>query len=213
MAKEKKEETAEHMVKPEITDPKWTDYVLSLVADNEKENGSPRTDALRRVAVHLLGHFNSETLVVQSPGLDGRATVVVKLSFQNPSKTVDGAADVCTANTNRDFAVHAVATAETRAEGRALRKALLLTRVLAAEELQGPTVDEPRGTDIRIQTGMVTGLIMMCRAVGVDLNRIVAHKFKLDSPEDMTQKQGLELSSTIDKYKRKEEVVPDEVKI
>src|SRR5688500_6009345 len=63
------------------TNPEWSDYVLSQLTDNEKDNGSPRVDGLRRIATKLLGPFSSHTEVVQAPGLDGRATVMVRLEF------------------------------------------------------------------------------------------------------------------------------------
>lgn len=201
---------------PDMGDPEWTDYVLGLFVEKELDNGSPKVDALRRVAYKLLGPFNSRTNVVQAPDLDGRATVVVTLefsgaSFQYPT-IVDGAADVSTVNTQREFAVHAVATAETRAEGRALRKALKLTKVLAAEELQNADADEANGSDGRIPTSMISSLKMMCANQNVDLERLAEVKFGVMSPEDLTLAQGRQLSTTLFKYKKLEEEIPDEIK-
>lgn len=199
---------------PDMGDPEWTDYVLSLFADKELDNGNPKVDALRRVAYKLLGPFSSRTSVVQPPDLDGRATVVVTLEFGSGYSpiVVDGAADVSSVNTAREYAVHAVATAETRAEGRALRKALKLTKVLAAEELHNADSDEANGADGRIPTSMVSSLKMMCAIQNIDLERLAETKFSVSSPEDLTLAQGRQLSTTLYKYKKLEEEIPDEIK-
>ena len=68
----------------------------------------------------------------------GRATVVYKvvIDWGNTGflRTFSEVADVWHGNTDDLFCAHPVATASTRAEGRALRKALKI-RVIAAEEL------------------------------------------------------------------------------
>lgn len=200
---------------PTIDSPEWTDYVISLLDKKEMDNGMPKTEGLRRVARKLLGVFSIRTNIHQIPTIDnaGRATVQVSLEFNTAygSLVYDGAADVFSGNTQKEFAKHAVATAETRAEGRALRKALNLTKVLAAEEMYDAEPDEPNGTDKRIATGMLNSLNIMCDRVGVDLIKVaVFNDINIQVPEDLTNDQGIRISDIISKYKR--EGVPDEVK-
>jgi hypothetical protein len=196
---------------PSRTDPEWTEYVLSLFTDKEKDqDGNPKVDGLRRVGENLLGEFNIHTDVVQAPGLETGATVVVVVELSS-GKRISGAADVSSINTQADFARHAVATAETRAEGRALRKALLLTKVLTAEEMQGPSPDEPSGNDDRIVTSMITNLQVMCHKQNIDLDRLVNLLYQIPINQ-MTRKQGLEIATQLRKYYTKEQEVPDEVK-
>lgn len=200
--------------RPSFTDPKWTDYVLTLFDKSELENGNPKADGLRRVAEYILGPFNTITNVEQVPTVDnaGRATVVVTVSFMD-GRTVSGAADVFSGNTDKKFAVHPVATAETRAEGRALRKALRLTKVLTAEELQNADADEPNGEDNRIVTGMLNSLIVMCDRLGVDLLKLALWmKFEVNSTDELTKRQGLDISNKLAKFQRKEEEIPNEVR-
>ena len=98
------------------TSPEWNEHVLSLFDDRELYEGRPLCAGLRRVAELLLGRIVSSrpTQVFAPTGGDeiGRATVVWEIAF-------------CVFNT---------ATAATRAEGRALRKALRL-KTVAAEEM------------------------------------------------------------------------------
>lgn len=124
-----------------ICDPEWSDYVLSHLREDEKIKGHPKADSLRRLTELLFGSVISVTTkVVQCPSLEnnGRATVVVKLKVEGYNGVyyeASGAADVYPGNTEQLFAKFPVATAETRAEGRAYRKILRLQNVVAAEEL------------------------------------------------------------------------------
>jgi hypothetical protein len=149
MSKTKKEtETTET---PKIVTPndlEWTDHVLSLLSDDEKIMGNPTTDGLRRIFEIALNCtvIRAESSVVQAPSVDNerRATVVHSLTYvlnngnQNQldyTRTASGAADVYWGNCDKIYRNHPVAVAETRAEGRALRRALKLRKVVAAEEL------------------------------------------------------------------------------
>lgn len=126
---------------PCINDLEWTDYVLGLLHDDEKISGNPTTDGLRRVFEKALNCvvIKAESNVVQSPSVDNerRATVVHNITYihDNHTKTASGAADVYWGNCDKVYRNHPVAVAETRAEGRALRRALRLRKVVAAEEL------------------------------------------------------------------------------
>jgi len=162
MAKEKKNtdkeiEPAQVTTKPSIHDLGWTDYVLGLLSDDEKIAGNPTTDGLRRIFEIVLNCrlMSSTSSVVQSPSPDNekRATVVHSLTYcLNPGiedqnglniLTVDGSADVYWGNCDKVYRNHPVAVAETRAEGRALRRALRLRKVVAAEELSKDIEDHP----------------------------------------------------------------------
>jgi hypothetical protein len=144
--KDTEEQTVEKTVG--INDIEWTDHVLSLLTDDEKIAGNPTTDGLRRIFETALDCtlVSADTKVVQSPSVDNerRATVIHSLTYvlndENTqallkTRTVSGAADVYWGNCDKIYRNHPVAVAETRAEGRALRRALRLRKVVAAEEL------------------------------------------------------------------------------
>jgi hypothetical protein len=128
---------------PDITSEEWTGYVLSLFSSDELIDGNPVTAGLRRVAEIVLGEIIESGPTKVFPATDedgpGRATVVYRVVIRcvrtGDYKTYSDVADVWHGNTDDLFCAHPVATASTRAEGRALRKALKLKRVLAAEEL------------------------------------------------------------------------------
>jgi hypothetical protein len=127
---------------PEYGSEKWHDYVMSKFESHELFDGNPVCSALRRVTEDLLG-----TIVVSRPAQvwpatdpngPGRATVVFEVVIDwmdsGNLRTYSDVADVWHGNTDDLFCAHPVATASTRAEGRALRKALKI-KCLAAEEL------------------------------------------------------------------------------
>jgi hypothetical protein len=129
----------------------WTDYVLSILEDDEKISGNPTTDGLRRIFEIALDcrMIQSTSDVVQSPSPDNekRATVVHTITYLINNTdivvTVSGAADVFWGNCDKIYRNYPVAVAETRAEGRALRRALKLRKVVAAEELASNVEDHP----------------------------------------------------------------------
>lgn len=117
---------------PPITSIEWNDYVMSKFDEAELFDGMPLAAGLRRVAELLLGTivYSGPTQVFppKDDGSHGRATVVWKIEFANGVCFSD-VADCWEGNTDDAFCAFAVATAATRAEARALRKALRLKAV------------------------------------------------------------------------------------
>tara|TARA_R110002020_G_scaffold276503_3_gene491848 strand:- start:1118 stop:2044 length:927 start_codon:yes stop_codon:yes gene_type:complete len=136
------EENSNEEERPSIFSDEWNEYVMAHFKPNELIDGNPICAGLRRVAELLLGDIIESGPEQVFPATDnsgpGRATVVFKVVFNwmngDSIRTFKEVADVWHGNTDDLFCAHPVATASTRAEGRALRKALKL-RCLAAEEL------------------------------------------------------------------------------
>lgn len=152
MAKTKKDNDSMEVVENTKTvtpnDLEWTDYVLGFLSDDEKIAGNPTTDGLRRIFEKVLNCvvISADSTVSQSPNIENerRATVIHSLTYviknddepeYSKYRTVSGAADVYWGNCDKVYRNHPVAVAETRAEGRALRRALKLRKVVAAEEI------------------------------------------------------------------------------
>ena len=144
-----------------IHDIEWTDHVLSILSDDEKIGGNPTTDGLRRIFEKILDCtiISADSQVVQSPSVENerRATVVHTVTYILNNKeltepylthSISGSADVYWGNCDKIYRNHPVAVAETRAEGRALRRALRLRKVVAAEELAKDIDDEDNNNTI-----------------------------------------------------------------
>lgn len=150
---------------PEMTDPRWSDFVLLQLQDNEKDaEGHPKVNGLRRVAQLLIGPIiKSEAKVVQAPdyipncpdrfGIMCPAVVEHTIVVLNVNRLPDGVVspyemkftevgDVHKGNCDIDFLRHASSTASTKAESRALRKLLLLNNVISSEETTLVPIEE-----------------------------------------------------------------------
>jgi hypothetical protein len=173
--------------KPSINSPEWTDYVLSLLMEDEKISDNPTTDGLRRIFEIALNCrlVSSTSTVVQSPepSNEKRATVVHSITYiLKPATeetisfntiTVDGAADVYWGNCDKIYRNHPVAVAETRAEGRALRRALRLKKVVAAEELAKEVEDVDGSTVSKITNNQINFIDVLSKRLDVDVVKLI----------------------------------------
>lgn len=187
-------ENPETKTNPTIHDIEWTDYVLSLLTDDEKIAGNPTTDGLRRIFETVLDCVitSADSSVVQSPAIDNekRATVVHSITYallKEPTgsdvkyRTVSGAADVYWGNCDKIFRNHPVAVAETRAEGRALRRALRLRKVVAAEEVAKDVEDHPdHDTVTKITNNQINFIDVLAKRLDVNVLKLI-EKLALNS--------------------------------
>lgn len=182
MSKEKKEKT------PTIHDIEWTDYVLGLLSEDEKIAGNPTTDGLRRIFEIALKStiIRSTSIVAQSPDPNNekRATVVHTIAYRlNDSgsdsadlnlRVIDGSADVYWGNCDKVYRNHPVAVAETRAEGRALRRGLRLRKVVAAEEIAKDIEDTPDGDSVsKISHNQINFIDVMSKRLNINVEALL----------------------------------------
>jgi hypothetical protein len=209
MAKKKEivEQTTEETKVPHINDLEWSDHVLALLSDDEKIDGNPTVDGLRRIFEIALNctvlESISNVVQVPEPANEKRATVTHTLRYVlnedagSPSaihlktKAVTGSADVYYGNCDKVYRNHPVAVAETRAEGRALRRALKLRKVVAAEELASTDEDTPDAFSVtKISGNQVSFIDQMAKRLNVNVvsllasMNIVAHNISEVSHED-----------------------------
>jgi len=165
----------------------WTDHVLSLLSDDEKISGNPTTDGLRRIFEIALNCTvtDSSSNVVQSPTPENekRATVVHSLTYvlndptvpdETKYRSVSGAADVYWGNCDKIYRNHPVAVAETRAEGRALRRALKLRKVVAAEELSKDIDDDITGHSVgKINNNQLNFIDVLCKRLDINALKMI----------------------------------------
>ena len=191
------DEQLEEKLVPTIHDIEWTDYVLEQLTDDEKIMGNPTTDGLRRVFEKVMDCeiMEATTKVDQTPSRDNemRATVTFSLTFKPNAATetrlglyntklVTGAADVYWGNCDKIFRNHPVAVAETRAEGRALRRALRLRKVVAAEEVASEIEDHPdMDTVHKITNNQINFMDVLSKRLDIHMIKLLS---KLDIKEE-----------------------------
>jgi len=211
---------------PLPTDPKWNDYVLSLFEENELFDKMPLTNGLRRVAELLMGRIvfsgPSQVFPPQSGNEIGRSTVIWKIQFEDGSTFCD-VADSWEGNTDDMFCVYSTATAATRAEGRALRKALRL-RVVAAEEVTkkdtakiAQDISKKKGLDVSSSeydsSGTMTGpqanfIDGKSKQLNVDAQKILKEVANVVNVSKTTKKQASDVIEKLNEYQQKKDTIP-----
>lgn len=173
--------------RPSVNSVEWTEYVLGLLTDDEKIKGNPTTDGLRRVFEIALNcdlvESTSETPQVPSPENEKRATVIHRLSYylkdesvppESKYRSVSGAADVYWGNCDKAYRNYPVAVAETRAEGRALRRALKLRKVVAAEEVVDEIEDHVDGNSVnKITSNQINFIDVLAKRLNISALKLV----------------------------------------
>lgn len=209
-------------------DLEWTDHVLTLLSDDEKISGNPTTDGLRRIFEIALNCrlISSTSSVVQSPSPDNekRATVVHSLTYRlNPDTpdteglkllTVDGAADVYWGNCDKVYRNHPVAVAETRAEGRALRRALKLRKVVAAEEISSTIEDNPDGDSVsKITSNQVNFIDVIAKRIDINpLKLFNSLGIEEKNIKKIDHDRGVDAIRELSKYQQDVGSIPEELK-
>ena len=217
----------EEKLVPTIHDIEWTDYVLEQLTDDEKIMGNPTTDGLRRIFEKVMDCeiIEATTKVDQTPSRDNemRATVTFSLKFQlnkedestvgiYKTKLVTGAADVYWGNCDKIFRNHPVAVAETRAEGRALRRALRLRKVVAAEEMASEIEDHPdMDTVNNITSNQINFMDVLAKRLDINIAKLFQ---KLDIKEDniynISYGNAVNAVSVLANYQQKNNI-PEEI--
>lgn len=203
---------------PLTYEPEWNDYVMKQFTEDEKFEGHPTVDGMRRVTEKLIGEIvGIETSVPQTPdnNNNNRATVIVRVVIAaiGGEQIYSGAADVCWMNTDKPYYKHPVSTAETRAEGRALKRALKLRKVVCAEEMvkdksiyDQETFDEENG---KITEQQIKFIDIICSRNNFNAKALLeSQNLKL---EDMTHTQAANLQQKLSEYQQNKDAVPAEV--
>jgi hypothetical protein len=213
---------------PKATDLEWTDYVLSLLSEDEKISGNPTTDGLRRIFEIALNCrvVVSSSKVVQSPDPNNekRATVVHSVVYllndASPDRpefntvSVDGAADVYWGNCDKVYRNHPVAVAETRAEGRALRRALKLRKVVAAEEISSIIEDNPDGDSVsRITSNQINFIDVIAKRIDINpLKLFETLGIEEKNVKNIDHDRGVEIIRELSKYQQSVDTIPADLK-
>ena len=214
---------------PEIGSDEWHDYVMSHFKNNELIDGNPTCAGLRRVSEILLGEimFSGPTQIFPATDANGpgRATVVFTVEFNwmnsGMSKSFAEVADVWHGNTDDLFCAHPVATASTRAEGRALRKALKV-RVLAAEELakkdivnvvqQSISTSGEYNPDDRISPQQITFIDNKCRQLDINVVEFInigSENYR--SVNDVKRDSAKKMIRVLNEYQNQKTPTPEHV--
>lgn len=213
---------------PSRTSPEWNDYVLSLFEDNELFGGRPLCAGLRRVAELVLGPIASSrpTQVFPPSRGDeiGRSTVVWEVVFQD-GRLFSDVADCWEGNTDDTFCVFSTATAATRAEGRALRKALGIKTVAAEEMTTKNTagvvkeISSKRNTSTegeyddsqRMTDPQANFIDVKAKQLDINVAEFFKSVFELNVNRKIDKRQASAAIERLNEYQQDKSLIPDSI--
>lgn len=194
---------------PCCTDENWVDYIFDQLSDRELINGAPTTDGLRRVTEKVFGAIiGSDTDVLEVPKTDdgdnARATVKHTLTIEKHDGMgivqISACVDVLARKLPAPFNYHLISTACTRAEGKALRRALKI-RVQTLEEL---TNDD----DLEVSTSelandqQIAVIKTLCKRHNVNLVKLVKNKSKAKNLKEVSNLEARLIFKELDGFQR-----------
>jgi hypothetical protein len=192
-----------------------------MLGDDEKISGNPTTDGLRRVLEKALNcrMIQSTSDVVQSPSPENekRATVVHTLVYlvnqTDIAVTVSGAADVFWGNCDKIYRNYPVAVAETRAEGRALRRALRLRKVVAAEELAANIEDHPDADSVsKISINQINFIDVIAQRLNINaVSLIKSLDIKETNVYNISHEEAVKVIQQLTSYQQNMSNIPQDL--
>lgn len=216
------DEEIEDENRPEFSSEEWPAWVMAHFNEDELVDGNPTTDGLRRVVEKVLGPIlYSKAFVYQSPScLNGFHACVgheVTILWMHPDpgmaeheRIFSDVADVYPGNLpDKRFARFASATAATRAEGRALRKALRLKRVIAAEEASSLPIEDS-GLDNKITKSQISFINTICSRINVNVLEFIK-KYNLSNIEEVDYNTALDIEERLSEWQGNLKSIPKEL--
>lgn len=199
--------------RPSSSDPKWVDFVIDQLTDNELVNGAPTTDGLRRVCEAYYGEIiasNSSPVDVLCTNT-GRCAVnhtLNILKYETGSEImVSACVDVLHNKLPAPFNEHMLATACTRAEGKALRRAMKI-KVHTSEELNNEDPEDASSGE-PLNDQQISAIKVMSKRNNVDLEGFCKSQSDgASSIKDLTNLEARLIINKLSSFQRKG--VPEE---
>lgn len=208
--------------RPSQFSPQWSDFVMTHFIEEELVGGNPTVDGLRRVAQLLLGPIVWQDARVDStPCFDNRfraATVTFWCDIEKRDHSVVrfvGVASVSTSNTGDPYVTHPASTAETKAEGRALKRALGLRKVYAAEELSDNVAEDIDvfDPDAKITNELRFAIDLVCKTNQINVMSFVnSGKATYEHIDDVPFKVAKRMFEHLNSYGNGEKEIPEAIK-
>jgi hypothetical protein len=218
---------------PTMTSPEWSEFVMRQFTENELDaEGRPLVHGLRRVVRLLLGPIlESRARVVQAPSLipsiekvgilqpavvEHTVRILMTRLEQGLSEAYPvefcEAADCYFGNVGDiEFARYQTAMASTRAESRALRKALQINTIASEEKSVLPSCEA--GLTGMISPEQVNFLTVLCSRLDINVMKYInSGKTKYDAVEKIPYGVAALMVEHLSKYQNNPSTIPSEFK-
>ena len=222
---------------PDQNSLEWNDWVMDLFDETElvQQDGTgdpmPKVAGLRRVAGLVLGKIVSSGPVTVFPATNvdhpGRSTVVFQVEFQDGTVFRE-VGESYIDNTDDKFCIYPSAIASTRAEARALRKALGINRVsydeitskdakhivresIRTEEAKKDTDGEFK--DSNVATDKQINLIgFLCDKLEIDRDNFFSEVIEVKDGETLSKGDASISIDQLHRYRDEKEDIPTSIK-
>jgi len=203
---------------PSSTDPNYVTFILDELVDHELYQGNPTTDGLRRVCEKVYGvilESDSDIKEIPLESKTGRATVkhtlVINRHDGRGVVRVSAVVDVDGKSLPAPFNQHIVATACTRAEGKALRRALKI-RVQTAEELVNNYSDEDETASDPLNDQQKLAIDQLCRRNNINaVKAIKAIAKAAKTIKEVKNVEGRFILNNLSEYQRDQSSIEDDM--
>lgn len=201
-------------VKPVIDSksPDWTEYVLSHLTENEMYKGNPKVNGLRRMVELFCGDIvGNEVVVIQPLTADCKTVSVkygIKISTAHRTAYFESIADASANNVQGVYAKYLTTMAESRAEGRAYRKALKIN-IVTAEEIDEEIKEEVNRENM-LTDGQINCLAQLASRIDVDVLAFLTADGK--DIKTMTYEDGQNAIQKMAAFQRKVSDIPPALK-
>lgn len=211
---------------PQYGSQEWQSYVLSQIKPSEQIDGFPRCFGLRRVAQDLLGPIVSSkpttlSVIPQMTANDvptRAVTVLYEITFDwtldrsiwvDPSNPIInyrtfGAVSDCVEDINTAWGRNPAASADTKAESRALKKALCINILSAEERVSGYDEKLEEGPKNNKITDQLVGFILAkANQLKLDISKVMTSAgIESTNVKDLTLEEGRNLFAHINTYQQ-----------
>lgn len=190
------------------THPQWVETVLDALSEHELYNGTPTTDGLRRVTEYLFGTIlESQTNIIyhDPKRVVAEHCLLIRKHDTDEVIKVNACVDVLADKLPYPFNQHIVSTACTRAEGKALRRALKI-RVQTAEELN---TEEDVSSNEKINDQQITAIKTLCRRNNINLVKLVKKFSQAKCIDEVSNLEGRLIISKLSEFQRED--IPEEL--
>jgi len=193
------------------TDPEWTEFVMSMLTDNEKIGNKPKALGLLRICPLVYANIVQIVPDVHVVTED-YAAVTMHISFDNGC-TITGSAEVSMRNCGEPYNRYPLGSATTRALGRALKTAMTLN-VLTAEEGNDISVrsNEPTEGSIKISDVQINFIDILCspKKLNINIKEVVANIIGPDvkSISKLTHDDALVIQKQLDVWLKSKDDMP-----